>query len=84
MKEGSLRIYWTSNHLNKIEYYYVDDLKCAKIVLATLATHDLNLNVVSFNLGGLEVFENGEWSEWLDDNYDPINFDYELAQIQSL
>mgnify|MGYP006902089722 CR=1 FL=1 len=78
IKQGTIRVFWSS-HVppGEFEYYYVKDMHEAKLVLSVLSRHDLNLgdNIITSNIGGLEIFNDGEWEEWLDDNYDNLNFD---------
>lgn len=65
-----LRVYWISNPpVGKMEYYNAKDLDEAKVILAVLAKHDLNLgdSLVSSNASGIEVFEDGEWAEYNED-----------------
>ena len=88
IKEGQLRVLWITNiPIGDCEYFYVNDIKEAKLVLATLSIHDLNLgdDVVDSNVGTLEVFEDGEWVEWEDDeDFEPVNTDEEFDMLKGL
>lgn len=73
--EGSLRFYWIPQvpmNAFKVPVKTVDE---AKLLYATLADYDLfqyenKLKPDYCNMGGLEVFHNGEWEEWRDEETD--------------
>lgn len=79
-----LRVWWISNPPRKPFHFYVDTIEEAKIVSTALAKYDLYLgDMVSCNAQGLETFEEGEWSEYYDeegnDLWEDDNFYTELG-----
>lgn len=71
--EGSLRVWWVQNPPRKGERYPVKDVEEAIAKLDELAQRDLALgDAVVCNAGGLEVFEDGEWSEYYNESGDDI------------
>jgi len=62
MKNGDLRVWWNRN--GKQTTYKVNDVEDAKAIITELTNDDLNNDTVIWNAGGLEVYEDGEWSEW--------------------
>ena len=68
--EGSLRIWHIPNVPNNGFHFSVTSVNEAKLVLTAIAEYDLHLgeDVISSNAQGLEVFKDGEWEEWEDDN----------------
>ena len=70
-EENELRVWWSSQipiPKSGYERYLVETIREAKIKIKTLAQRDLNDKLVTDNVGGLEVFENEEWSEWYCDD----------------
>lgn len=71
-KEGAtemsqLRVWWITNPPSEPEYLLVQSVEEAAEKLDQLAQRDLrDPNVVS-NVGGLEIFEEGDWHEYYDD-----------------
>ena len=70
-KEGTLRVWWIRNPPNSAhgaQYISVKNIEEAKLVLCVLSETDLFLgdDIVSVNAGSLEIFEDGEWSEYYD------------------
>ena len=79
MKEKKLRVWWIPQiPLNNSFYVEVATPQEAKKVLDILADYDLfqlknNIKPDYSNAGGLEVFEDGEWSEWYSENDEDID-----------
>jgi hypothetical protein len=68
----TLRIWWIPQVPMEAFYVPVDSPAEAKKILDVLADYDLfqlkhNIKPDFSNAGGLEVFEDGEWSEWEDE-----------------
>lgn len=63
-KDGMLRVWWSNNY--GTEYFYVNFPNDAIKVLKHLEEKDLKDKSITWNSGGLEVFEDGEWREWYD------------------
>jgi len=61
-----LRIWWIRNPPNEPTYHEVASVEEGLICLQRLADRDLHSDSVSLNAGGLEIFENNEWTEWYD------------------
>jgi len=71
-KEGSLQVWWIPQVPMKPFTVDVENIDEAILILKTLARYDLfqlenNIKPDFSNAGGLNVFENGEWSEWYDE-----------------
>lgn len=64
--EGDLRVWWITNPPQKAKYYPVASLEAAAILLDNIAQKELKDSSVISNVGGLEVFEDGEWIDWMD------------------
>ena len=67
--EGNLRVWWIPQLPMKSFYVPVDNAKDAVFILHTLGRYDQfqldnNIKPDYSNVGGLEVFEDGEWCEW--------------------
>lgn len=60
--ELKLRVWWNRN--GKQTTYKANDVEDAKRIINILSNNDLNNPLVTWNAGGLEVFEDGEWCEW--------------------
>ena len=73
-KEGILRVWWSSRVPidNSLETYQVSSPQEAKTKLDELTQRDLKDSSVMDNVGGLEVFESGEWCEWSNERGDDI------------
>jgi len=74
-KEGDLKVWHNSNFGNPAFKQTVKSIDEAKRMLLVLARYDMykSEDEVPMNAQGLEVFEDGEWCEWLDYNYCTIN-----------
>lgn len=67
-KEGDLRVWHAWNfpdHMNRFRVPSVDE---AKSMINQLAEADLARAEVYANAFGLEVYEDGDWSEWYNDD----------------
>ncbi len=78
---GDLRVWWIPQLPMDAFYVPVKTVDEAIFVIRTLAEYDLfqfpkRVKPDYCNVGGLEVFEDGEWHEWESDDFDDIN-DYE-------
>lgn len=60
-----LRVYWIRD--GKSTYFNVKDVEEAKKVIERETQKDLRDPHVTWNASGLEVFEDGEWSEYYND-----------------
>lgn len=73
-----LRVWWIPQVPMKPFHVPVKDIEEAMKILDTLAKYDLfqyhnNVKPDYSNAGGLEVFENGEWSEWYSEEGEDID-----------
>ncbi len=71
--EGDLRVWWIPQVPMKAFRVPVKDIKEAQKILDILAEYDLfqlenRVKGDYANVGGLEVFADGEWGEWYDDD----------------
>ena len=70
---GSLRIWWITNVPGEPFYKTVQDGHEAKEILNFLADYNLHLGeLVQSNAGGFQVYENGEWLDWEDEQGNSI------------
>ncbi len=69
MREGALQVYWIPNPPRAMFCYPVRSIAEAQLLLHVLAAYDLYLgeDLIGGNAGGLQVFENGEWLDWIDE-----------------
>jgi len=67
MTTKELRVWWIRNVPNKPIHYQVKDIDEAKKKINELTQDDLKNKFVEDNVGGLEIFENEEWSEYYND-----------------
>lgn len=67
-KEGNMRVWWTRNMPNEMEYYQVKNLEEGIKVIKELIKEDLKNKFVTDNAGGLEIYEDDDWCEFYDDN----------------
>lgn len=75
---GSLRVWWIPQVPMKPFHVAVRNVREAKLLLTTLAGYDIfqfknNVKPDYSNAGGLEVFEDGEWCEWYDEDGNGID-----------
>ena len=77
-KEGSLRVWWIPQAPMDPFYVPVKSVEEGVLILDTLAKYDLfqhenNVKPDFCNAGGLEVFEDGEWVEWHDEDGNDVD-----------
>jgi hypothetical protein len=72
-EEGDLRTWWIRNPPSPAEFTIVSSPAGAINALQKLTATDLANSLVTVNMGGLEVFEDGEWTEWYDDEGNDID-----------
>jgi len=82
--EGELRVWWIPQLPGTPFYVDVASVPEAKKVLEILARYDLfqleqAIKPDFTNAGGLEVFEYGEWVEWMDDEGNGIE---DVARVE--
>lgn len=78
-EDGDLRVFWIPQ-VGMDGCFYVDVKTASEAILLinSLANYDLfqyenKIKPDYANCGGLEVFENGEWVEWINDDGDTID-----------
>lgn len=76
--EGDLRVWWIPQVPMKPFLIPVESPKEAKKLMNVLADYDIfqyknNIKPDYCNAGGLSVFEDGEWSDWCDEDGNDIN-----------
>lgn len=81
MKQGDLRIYNIINLPNMPEYYPVKDIHHAKELIDALAKSQLLDETIISNVFGLEVFEDGDWTDWYDEDGRDLDEHFEELQI---
>lgn len=77
-KEGALRVWWIPQIPMTPFYINVETIKEAKLLLSVLVDYDAfqyahKVKPDYSNVGGLQVLEDGEWSDWYDTNGDSID-----------
>ena len=77
VEEGDLRVWWIPQVPGAPFYVPVSDVEQAILIVNTLGRYDAfqyenRIKPDYCNVGGLEVYEDGEWLEWMDDNDDEI------------
>jgi hypothetical protein len=75
--EGSLRVWWIPQIPMEAFHRTVSDPAQAVFLMDALAQYDFfqyenNVKPDYSNAGGLEIFLDGEWEEWYDDEGDEI------------
>lgn len=68
-QEGDLRVWYINNPPNRPTLHPVRDIEAALTTYEELLREDKGEYHPAI---GLEVFENGQWCEWYDDNGDDI------------
>jgi len=73
-----LRVWWIPQVPMKAFRYDVKTVEEAKLLIDALAKYDIfqyenNVKPDFANAGGLEMFEDGEWCEWYDDEGNSID-----------
>jgi len=75
-KEGDLKVWWVPQVPGKEFEVPVDSVEHGAIILSVLEEYDAfqhinNIKLDYCNDGGLQVYEGGEWCDWVDeDTYD--------------
>lgn len=77
-KEGDLQVWWMPQVPMKAFKVPVANTEQAILILETLADYDIfqfenRVKGDYCNAGGLEVFEDGQWCEWADEDGDGID-----------
>ena len=67
-----LRVWWSRNVPSKARYFKVNDVEEAKKKIEELTQEDLKNKLVEDNVGGLEIFEDGKWSEYYNEDGNDI------------
>lgn len=75
---GSLRVWWIPQVPMKPFHVAVNSVHEAKLLLDTLAKYDAfqlenNIKPDYSNAGGLEIFKDGEWCDWVDEDGNDID-----------
>jgi len=76
-QEGDLQVWWIPQIPLKAFEVPVKTIDEAKLLMDVLAAYDFfqyknKIKPDYANAGGLKVFENGEWCEWLDNGGEDI------------
>lgn len=74
IKEGQLRVWEILNVPNDPNYYFVETIEEAMKVIRNKSERALKSNKISSSVYGLEVFENGDWCEWYDEEGNDIDY----------
>lgn len=74
-----LRVWWIREPPAEPQYFPVKSLGHALLKLDRLAKLDI-LRGTEYNVGGLEVFEDGEWVEWYSE--DGLDIDGYAASLE--
>jgi hypothetical protein len=77
-KKGDLQVWWVPQVPMKSFNVPVKTIREAKLLLDTLANYDLfqlknNIKPDYSNAGGLNVFDDGEWITWYNEDGDGID-----------
>lgn len=77
-KGGDLRVWWIPQVPMHSFNVLVKNVEEAKLLLNTLADYDIfqfknRIKPDYSNTGGLQVFENGEWVEWYNEEGEDID-----------
>jgi Superinfection exclusion gene product 17 len=78
MKQGSLKVWWIPQIPMSPFEVNVKSIAEACLLMDTLAKYDLfqyenNIKPDYANVGGLSIYEDGEWVDWCDEAGDTIN-----------
>lgn len=86
LNEGDLAVWWVRNPPRKAERYPVPHLEAAAAKLLELTKRDLANSSVFANAGGLNIFENGEWVTWYDENGNDIDdlVNHPMTEVRGL
>jgi hypothetical protein len=85
-EEGDLRIWWVPQIPGKAFKWPVADLTQAALMLDALAAYDdfqfaENVKGDYANMGGLQIYCNGDWEEWESEDYDDFDTYRSLATV---
>lgn len=72
-KEKKLRVWWIPQVPMKAFYVEVKSLEEAHLLVETLAQYDIfqfknKIKPDYSNVGGLQMFEDGEWTDWYNED----------------
>lgn len=86
-KEGDLKVWWIPQVPGKPFETPVGNVVEGKLLLKTLARYDQfqfrnNIKPDYCNVGGLMVFECGEWTDWYSEDGEGIDH-YTLAELRA-
>jgi len=86
MEEGQIRVWWCPQMPMDNFYVPVANIEQAALIMDTLADYDLfqynnNVKPDYSNAGGVEIFEDGEWMDWHNDEFD--DFDEYKESLES-
>lgn len=78
VQENSLRVWWIPQIPMKSFYVSVKDIEQAKLILDTLGAYDIfqyknKIKPDYSNVGGLQIYQNGEWIDWEDEEGNDID-----------
>jgi len=73
LREGQIRVWWIRQVPNIPLYFPVDTIDDAIKRLKMLEHSDLANPLIETNAGGLEIVEDGEWTEFYNDEGEDIN-----------
>lgn len=73
MPQTNYRVWCIVNPPNPPDFYPVDDPKRGAKVIDLLARQQLRMPWIYSNVMGLEIFEDGEWTDWYDENGDSVD-----------
>ncbi|MGV8150021.1 MAG: hypothetical protein ACLKAN_13570 [Alkaliphilus sp.] len=87
MVNENMRVWWCSEvPINdNLEIYPVKSVEEAKKKIDELTKRDLANDSITDNVGGLEIFEDNDWTEWTSDEtgndiFEEVNDDAELGE----
>jgi hypothetical protein len=74
---GTLRVWWVPQVPGEAFHANVSSVDEARLLLPTLARYDAfqyenHIKPDYCNAGGLEIFEDGQWIAWVDENGDEL------------
>lgn len=70
---GALRVFNIINPPNRGSFYPVSSPQHAYNLIERMAKAQLEMNSIHSNVFGLEVFEDGEWSDWYSEDGDDLD-----------
>jgi hypothetical protein len=72
-REGDLRVWNIINPPYSPNHYSVETPQSGLALINQMADEQLKYSWIEANAFGLEVVEDGEWTEWYDENGDDID-----------